>query len=89
MIELKFEYQFTFNEYFFKTKLIAVLLNHNHGIYFGILSQSQSRILEKFSVWTNLIEIIVCLKIFMQNIWMIFNKKKHINATEINERENI
>lgn len=37
MIELKFEYQFTLNEYFFNTKLIAVLLNHNHGIYFGIL----------------------------------------------------
>lgn len=48
MIELKFEYQFTINEYFFKTKLIAVLLNHNHGIYFGILSQSQSRNLENF-----------------------------------------
>lgn len=65
MIELKFKYQFTLNEYFFKTKLIAVLLNHNHGIYFGILSQSQSRNLEKFSVWTNLIEIIVCPNIFM------------------------
>lgn len=37
-------------------------------------------------------DTIVCFKIFMQHIWMIFNKNTHIferSAIEINERKNI